>query len=79
MNVNLRGITKQILENMVKEGYASTLSEAIRLAIISFGESHSEEHLVKRKLDRIDNNIKVGKRKVLSPGEALGKYVKFTK
>ncbi len=80
MNVILRGRTKQILEDMVEEGYANTLSEAIRLAIINFGESHAnEEGLVARKLDRIDKKIKQGKRKLLTAEEALGPYVKHLK
>jgi hypothetical protein len=80
MNVTLRGRTKQILETMVDKGYANTLSEAIRLTIIDFGETHlSEEELVSRKLDRIDREINEGKRKLLSAEEALGPYAKHTK
>lgn len=37
MNVILKGKTKEIVESMVKEGYANTQSEAVRLAIINFG------------------------------------------
>lgn len=80
MNVNLRGRTRQILDSMVEEGYANTLSEAIRLAIISFGKTHiSDEQLVSRKLDRIDKEIREGKRKVLGAEEALGYYAKHLK
>lgn len=80
MNVTLRGRTKQILETMVDKGYANTLSEAVRMAIINFGETHlNEEELVSRKLDKIDREIKEGKRKLLSAKEALGPYAKHTK
>ena len=80
MNVDFRGRTKQILENMVEEGYANTQSEAARLAIIQFGEEHfSEVELVNRKLDRIDQDIKAGKRKLLNADQALGKYAKHLK
>jgi len=80
MNVTLRGRTKQILETMVDKGYANTLSEAVRLTIIDFGETHlSEEELVSRKLDRIDGEIREGKRKLLSASEALGTYAKHAK
>lgn len=73
MNVTLKGKTRQILENMVLEGYANTKSEAIRLAIINFGEKHSVEEIrVKEKLDKIDGRIKEGKRKLLNTKEALG-------
>ena len=75
MNITLRGKTKQILENMVGEGYSNTLSEAVRLAIISFGEKHTgEKELVSSKLDRIDEEIAGGRRKTLSAKEALGAY-----
>ena len=39
MNVILRGETKSILESMVNLGYANTQSEAIRLAILWFGQN----------------------------------------
>ena len=80
MNVVLRGKTKEIVENMVKQGYANTQSEAIRLAINKFGEKNlSEVELVNRKLDKIDEDIKKGKRRLLTPKEALGKYAKNLK
>ena len=80
MNVDFRGRTKQILENMVEEGFANTQSEAARLAIIQFGEEHfSEMDLVNRKLDRIDQDIKTGKRKLLNADQALGEYAKHLK
>ena len=60
MNVALRGKPKEIVETMVEEGYANTKSEAIRMALIKFGEEHlSEEELVSKKLDRIDKKSQV--------------------
>lgn len=80
MNVILKGRTKQIVENMVKDGYANSKSEAVRLAVVNFGERHlGEIELVNRKLDRIDQEIKAGKRKLLTPEEALGKYAENLK
>ncbi len=80
MNVTLRGRVRQILDVMVEEGYANTKSEAIRLAIINFGEKQvGEEIRVKEKLDKIDNSIREGKRKVLGTKEALGIYAKHVK
>ena len=80
MNVILRGKTKEIVETMVKEGYANTQSEAVRLAIVDFGEHHlNEVELVNRKLDKIDKEIKEGKRKLLNADQALGKYAKHLK
>ncbi|MDP2666372.1 MAG: hypothetical protein Q8P05_02645 [Candidatus Diapherotrites archaeon] len=80
MNVILRGKTKQIAEAMVEEGYANSQSEAIRLALVDFGQHHfGEVELVNRKLDRIDEEIKSGKRKLLNADEALGNYSKNAK
>ena len=80
MNVTLRGKIGEIVDSMVVEGYANTKSEAIRLAIINFWESHShEDESVNKKLDRIDNQIKKGKRKVLNSKKALGSYAKYLK
>lgn len=70
----------QILDSMVEEGYANTKSEAIRLAILSFGERYiGEEVLVAEKLDRIDGEVKAGKRRILTSKEALGSYAKYVK
>ena len=80
MNVILRGKTKQIVETMVEEGYANTQSEAVRVALLNFGEKHLEEvELVNRKLDRLDEEIKSGKRKLLNADQALGEYSKYLK
>ncbi len=78
MNVTLRGKTREIATNMVKEGYANSLSEAIRLAIINFGrENFDEKEMVNKKLDKIDEEVKTGKRKLLNANEALGKQAKY--
>lgn len=80
MNVILKGRTKEIVETLVKHGYANSQSEAVRLAIVDFGEHHlGEVELVNRKLDRLDEEIKSGKRKLLNADEALGEYAKYLK
>lgn len=80
MNVILRGKTKEIVETLVKEGYANSQSEAVRLAIIDFGQHYlSEVELVNRKLDRLNKDIEEGRSRLLTPEEALGKYAKFLK
>lgn len=80
MNVDFRGRTKQILESMVEKGYANTQSEAARLAIVQFGEEHfNEVKLVNKKLDKIDQDIETGKRKILNADQALGEYAKYLK
>jgi len=64
---------------MVAAGYANTKSEAIRFAILNFGEHVSEEAMVSERLSRINKDIKEGKRKLLNSKEALGTYAKYTK
>jgi len=80
MNVLLRGVTKNILDRMVEEGYANTQSEAIRLAINWFGKEYlSAEEQINAKLDKIDADVDKGKIKLLSEYEALGEYAKYAK
>ncbi len=55
MNVSISGVADQILEQMIKLGFAKTKSEAIRYAILRFGEEMGlidEQILVKRKLTK---------------------------
>lgn len=79
MNVTLRGKTREILDLMVSQGYANTKSEAIRLALLSFGKAHEEDILIAKKIDRINREIAHGKRKLLTAEEALGAYAKHLK
>ena len=80
LNVILRGKVKEIVESTVAAGYANTQSEAIRMAIINFGQEHlGEVELVNRKLDFLDQQAKQGKRKLLNAEQALGKYAKHLK
>ena len=79
MNVNLRGKTLQIIDNMVSTGFANTKSEAIRLAILNFGKEHEEEIQVSRKIAKINSEIAKGKRRLLTAEEALGAYAKHLK
>lgn len=80
MNVILRGKTKEIVQTIVKNGYANTQSEAIRLAIIDFGNNYlNESEIVNKKLDSIDRDISKGKRKVLTAEQALGKHARHLK
>jgi Arc/MetJ-type ribon-helix-helix transcriptional regulator len=80
VNVILRGKTKEIVELMVKDGYANSQSEAIRIAILNFEEKYlSGDEKVIRRLDNLDEEIKSGKKRLLGAKEALGEYSKFLK
>jgi hypothetical protein len=68
------------LDIMIEEGYANIKSEAIRFAILDFGEKRVNEWLlVMKKLDTIDNEIRGGRRRVLNTRQALGIYAKHVK
>jgi len=82
MNINLKlsGAPEKIIENMINEGYATSKTEAIRLAILSFRDKKEmENELVVRKMKQIDDEIKSGKRKLINADEALGEYSKYLK
>ncbi|QQR92234.1 MAG: hypothetical protein IPJ89_03675 [Candidatus Iainarchaeum archaeon] len=80
MNVILKGHAKAVAENMVRFGYVNTQSEAIRMALTTFAKTQmTEEQLVQMKLDWIDEQVKLGKRRVLNSEQALGKYAKLLK
>ena len=82
MNVILKGKARQVVEDMVDKGYANTKSEAVRQAVLQFGEKMKEEieiELVNRKLDRIDAEAAQGKRRTINSDQALGEYAKYLK
>ena len=67
MNVSIKGTSKQVLDTMIKQGYASTQSEAIRLALFWFDQSKlNQNELAVKKITKIHKEIKKGKRKTLS-------------
>ncbi|MCL5011287.1 MAG: hypothetical protein M1594_00085 [Candidatus Marsarchaeota archaeon] len=77
MNVILKGRIKNIIKTMVDDDYTNSQSKAVRLVIVDFGEHRlSEEELVNNKLDRIDMEIKTGKRRLLGAEETIGRYEK---
>lgn len=64
--------SRKYLKQWVEKGYANTLSEAVRLAIVDFGQRNLDEtNLINRKLDSIDKEIKKGRRKLLDSKEGL--------
>jgi len=78
MNVVLKGVADEIMDKMINKGYATTKSEAIRLALITFDrEQLSESEIVTKKLDKIDYEIKTNKRALLNDKQAFGEYSKY--
>ena len=78
MNVVVKGAPKQVLETMLKCGYASTQSEAIRLALFWFGQSKlNQDELAAKKMDKIYKDIKSGKRKTYTLDEMIKTHPEF--
>jgi len=78
MNVIVKGAPKQVLDLMLAKGYASTQSEAIRLALFWFGQSKLDlDELAAKKMDKIHKEIKSGKRKVYSLDEMIKMHPEF--
>ena len=82
--VRLDGAVADVLERLVGLGYFRTRSEAIRVGVLELGKEFNvlrdpqelEDMMAAAKMEKIDAEVKSGKRKVLSEGEALGKYRK---
>lgn len=70
--VEFEGTVESILEYLVKQKYYSNRSEAIRAGILELGQRWNvlpkadEVELVVRKMQRIDEDIQKGKRRVHS-------------
>ncbi|MFA5931703.1 MAG: hypothetical protein WC821_05350 [archaeon] len=80
--VGLQGPQELILEKVVNLGIFKTKSEAIRSAVNQLGKDHKlfkdaqalEDELVLRKMIQVDNEVKQGKRKILSEKEVKKQY-----
>lgn len=78
--VKFSGVMEQILKEAVDEGLAKTKTEALRLSVLSLNDKYNlldkmrEDNLAVKKMQKIDEEIKGGKRKVLSEKQALAKY-----
>jgi len=62
-----------------KKRMKSKFDESFSKKEIELIDELIENYLVSRKLDRIDRDIKAGKRKLLNSKQALGKYAKYLK
>jgi len=80
--VRLDGSVEEILQRLLKAGFFKTKAEAVRAGLIELGNKYrtiksNEEYLDElavAKLERIDEEIKKGKRKVYTEEEVRKKY-----
>ena len=80
--VRLEEPQEVIVEKLTKTGVYKTKSEVIRAGIMELGKQYKvfksfkeiEDELAARKMQKISEEIKKGKRKVLSEAEVKKKY-----
>jgi len=84
MNINLKlsGVAEAVIQEMIESGYATSKTEAIRMALVSFknkflDKSELETELVIRKIQSRDKEISEGNGKWVGREEALGEYAKY--
>lgn len=83
--VHLDGSVNETLKRLVEAGFFKTKAEAVRAGILELGKefqvvkSREEllDELAVRKMEQIDEEMRTGKRKVLTAKQALGKYAKY--
>lgn len=80
MNVNVRfsGVVEQILEEAVRQGYASTKTEALRLGAFELNNRYAllekmEDEADIAKADAVMENVKKGKSKLHAEKELFSK------
>ena len=80
--VRFEGVQEIILEKLTELGVFKTRSEAIRAGILELGKEYNvfksikdiEDELAARKMMKISEEIKQGKRKVFSEEQVKKKY-----
>lgn len=67
LNIDLTGYVNRVLEYMIKEGYAKTKTEALRLALFEFDQRHkvvpTEDMAYELVAQKILKDVKLGKEK----------------
>jgi len=75
--VKFEGVIDAILEHAVKKGLAKTKVEALRMGVLELERRYhlleQEDELAVKKMQKIDAEIRSGKRKVMSEREAFGR------
>jgi len=81
INLRLRGVVENTINNMIKLGIASNKTEAIRIALLNYDDKIKnkikeleETQLVFKRMQEMDNDLKTGKSKIISSKEMAKKY-----
>lgn len=65
VNIELQGYTSEVVDSMLKRGYAKTKTEAIRLALFEFDQEHelTDDRLYAEAAGKILGEISKGREK----------------
>ena len=67
LNIELKGYTAQVVDLMIKTGFVKTKTEALRLALFEFDQTHKlvpdEETAFSLTVERILSDVDAGKEK----------------
>ncbi len=80
--VRMEGAQELIVDKLTKNGFYKTRSEVIRAGVLVLAEKHklfknakeTEEELVVKKMKKISEEIRQGKRKELTESQVKAKY-----
>ncbi len=72
INVHVSGVVEKVIEKMIKQGYAASKTEAIRLSLLNFAEEHEllKEKSVEGLEDELDFAVAQKFEKELKSGKA---------
>ena len=83
--VHLDGAVEETLNLLLEAGFFKTKAEVVRTGILKLGEQYHSvktreeflDELAVKKMEQLDEEVKKGKRKLLTAEQALGKYAKY--
>ncbi len=83
--VHLDGAVDKTLKRLVEAGFFKTKAEAVRAGILELGKEYQIvkskdeilDELAVAKMQKMEDDIEGGKRKVLTAKQALGKYARY--
>ena len=79
IHAKFTGEVAETIEEIIKRGRAASRTEAIRLALLDYRQHHlrneaGQDRFAVKRMQEMENEIKKGKKKVLTEEEVLKKY-----
>ncbi len=83
--VHLDGAVEETMDLLVKTGFFKTKAEVVRAGILGLGERYHSvktreeylDELAVKKMEMLEEEVRKGKRKLLTAEQALGSYAKY--